>query len=197
MLHDPSLPALAAFGLVAVLIATAQFASFTYIRPYLEVSASIDAGWAAGLLFVYGAAGLVGVVGAGAAADRYPRASLMTVLLILVGAFTVLTFAAQSIPAVIAALLVWGFALGAIFPLLQTVLMRTSTARTRDPAGAGIVVLFNVGIASGPAIGAVVGGERSPTSITAVSAVAILIAAALAALGFALSHRRERRERAQ
>jgi MFS transporter, DHA1 family, inner membrane transport protein len=197
VLHDPSLPALAAFGLVAVLIATAQFASFTYIRPYLEVSASIDAGWAAGLLFVYGAAGLVGVVGAGAAADRYPRASLMTVLLILVGAFTVLTFAAQSIPAVIAALLVWGFALGAIFPLLQTVLMRTSTARTRDLAGAGIVVLFNVGIASGPAIGAVVGGERSPTSITAVSAVAILIAAALAALGFALSHRRERRERAQ
>ncbi|WP_100814484.1 MFS transporter [Microbacterium lacus] len=195
--RDPSLPALAAFGIVAVLIATAQFASFTYIRPYLEVSASIEAGWAAGLLFVYGAAGLLGVVAAAVAADRYPRGSLLVVLIVLVSAFVALTVASRSLPTVIVALMVWGFALGAVFPLLQTILMRTSTPRTRNLAGAGIVVLFNLGIAAGPAIGAVVGGAESPTSITAASAVAILIAAGFALAGFGLGRRRDRRASAQ
>jgi predicted MFS family arabinose efflux permease len=197
VLRDESLPALAAFGVVAVLIATAQFASFTYIRPYLEVSASIEAGWAAGLLFVAGAAGLVGVVAAGAAADRYPRGSLIVVLILLVVSFVTLTVASRSLPTVIVALMVWGFALGAIFPLLQTILIRTSTPRTRNLAGAGIVVLFNLGIAAGPAIGAVVGGEDSPTSITAASAVAIVVATGFALTGFALSRERERRAHAR
>lgn len=197
VLRDPSLPALAAFGVVAVLIATAQFASFTYIRPYLEVSASIEAGWAAGLLFVYGAAGLLGVVAAAVAADRYPRGSLLVVLIVLVAAFIALTVASRSLPIVIVALMVWGFALGAVFPLLQTILMRTSTPRTRNLAGAGIVVLFNLGIAAGPAIGAVVGGAESPTSITAASAVAILVAAGFALAGFGLGRRRDRRASAQ
>jgi predicted MFS family arabinose efflux permease len=197
VLRDPSLPALAAFGVVAILIATAQFASFTYIRPYLEVSASIEAGWAAGLLFVYGAAGLFGVVAAGFAADRFPRGSLMVVLILLVAAFVTLTVASRSLPTVITALAVWGFALGAIFPLLQTILMRTSTPLTRNLAGAGIVVLFNLGIAAGPAIGAFVGGEDSPTSITAASAVAIVVATGFALAGFGLSRRRDRRTRIQ
>ena len=146
---------------------------------------------------MYGAAGLLGVVAAAVAADRYPRGSLLVVLIVLVTAFVALTVASRSLPTVIVALMVWGFALGAVFPLLQTILMRTSTPRTRNLAGAGIVVLFNLGIAAGPAIGAVVGGAESPTSITAASAVAILIAAGFALAGFGLGRRRDRRASAQ
>ena len=43
------------FGVAAVLIATGQFTSFTYIRPYLETAAGFSPGWAAPLLFAYGA----------------------------------------------------------------------------------------------------------------------------------------------
>lgn len=197
VLRDESILPLAAFGVVAILIATAQFASFTYIRPYLETSASIEAGWAAGLLFVYGAAGLFGVIAAAVAADRYPRASLIVVMVLLVASFVTLSVGSHSLPAVIAGLVVWGFTLGAIFPLLQTTLIRTSTDRTRNLAGAGIVVLFNLGVAVGPAIGAVVGGEVSPTATTATSAVAIVIATGFALTGFALSRARDRRARAR
>lgn len=118
-------------------------------------------------------------------------------LILLVVSFVTLTVASRSLPTVIVALMVWGFALGAIFPLLQTILIRTSTPRTRNLAGAGIVVLFNLGIAAGPAIGAVVGGEDSPTSITAASAVAIVVATGFALTGFALSRERERRAHAR
>jgi len=190
--RDPSLPALAAFGAAAILIAVAQFASFTYIRPYLEISASIESSWAAVLLFVYGAAGMVGVVVAGFLADRFPRAALTAILVLFVAVFTVLTVAAASIVAVVAALVVWGFALGAMFPLLQTTLMRVSTERTRTLASAGIVVLFNIGIAVGPWLGGVTGGDTSPTATTAVSASAMLVATAVGLVGLVLSGRRLR-----
>lgn len=188
--RDPSLPALAAFGASAVLIAVAQFASFTYIRPYLEVSAAIGTEWAAMLLFAYGIAGMVGVVAAGFLADRFPRSSLVAILVAFAVAFAVLTVAAGALAAVIGALLVWGFAIGALFPLLQTTLMRIATERTRTLASAGIVVLFNVGIAVGPWLGGLVGGETAPTVTTAVSAAAMVVAAVLGVVGVVLARAR-------
>jgi len=189
ILKDPSLPALAAFGTAATLIAIAQFTSFTYIRPYLAVSASIETEWAAGMLFVYGAAGMVGVVTAGFLADRFPRISLAAIPALFAVAFVVLAVAADSLFAVMAGLIAWGFAIGAIFPLLQTALMRASTERTRTLASAGIVVLFNIGIAVGPWIGGMLGGETSPTVNMAVSASAMLVASVLAVVGIVLGAR--------
>ena len=188
--RDPSLPAIAAFGVASVLIAVAQFASFTYIRPYLQQSASIGTEWAAALLFVYGAAGMVGVVAAGVLADRYPKSALTVTLLVFAAAFGVLTVGAGSLAAVLAGLIAWGFAIGAIFPLIQTALMRSATDRTRTLASAGIVVLFNVGIAVGPWIGGMLGGATSPTTNTAVSASAMLMAAVIGTLGVVLAGRR-------
>ncbi len=185
--RDPSIPALLTFGVTGILIALAQFASFTYIRPYLELSAGIDAEWAAPLLFVYGIAGMAGVVAAGFFADRFPRAALVAVLGSFALSFAVLTVGAGALGAVVAALTVWGFAMGALFPLLQTTLMRVATERTRTLASAGIVVLFNVGIAAGPWIGGAVGGQTTPTVATAVSASVMLVAALVGVGGVALA----------
>ncbi len=190
--RDPSLPAIAAFGAASILIATAQFASFTYIRPYLGQAASVDADGAAGLLFVYGIAGLVGVVAAGFLVDRFPRSALTATLVVFAGAFGVLTLWSASIGAVIAGLVAWGFAIGAVFPIIQTALMRSSTERTRTLASAGIVVLFNVGIAVGPWLGGMLGGAASPTTNTAVSALTMTVAAALGTVGVLLAARRSR-----
>lgn len=192
ILRDPSLPALAAFGTAAVLIAVSQFASFTYIRPYLEVSAGVEGGWAAALLFAYGVAGMVGVAAAGFLADRFPRGALVAVLAAFVIAFGALTAFAGTLAAVVAALMVWGFAIGALFPLLQTTLMRIATDRTRTLASAGIVVLFNVGIAVGPWLGGITGGDTQPTLTTAVSTAAMLVAAVVGVVGVVLAGRRLR-----
>jgi predicted MFS family arabinose efflux permease len=67
--------------------------------------------------------------------------------------------------------------------------MRSSTDRTRTLASAGIVVLFNVGIAVGPWMGGMLGGATSPTTNTAVSALAMLVAAAIGTLGVVLAAR--------
>jgi MFS transporter, DHA1 family, inner membrane transport protein len=188
--RDPSLPALGAFGLAAILIAVAQFASFTYIRPYLEISAGIEPEWAATLLFVYGAAGLLGVAVAGILADRFPRVALIGILVSFAVAFGVLTIGAGTLAAVLGALVVWGFAMGALFPLLQATLMRVSTERTRTLASAGMVVLFNIGIAAGPWVGGLVGGDAHPTVTTALSASAMLVAALIGVAGVVLARGR-------
>ncbi|MBZ4487877.1 MFS transporter [Microbacterium sp. cx-55] len=191
--RDPSTPAILVFSLAAVLIAMAQFASFTYVRPYLSIAASIEPEWAAGLLLIYGAAGLLGVVLAGYLADRFPRSSLSIVLVVFTAAFVLLTVAAGSLPAVIVGFIVWGLMFGAVFPLLNAILMRTSTERTRPLASAGVVVFFNIGIATGPWLGAVSGGATSPAHTTAVSASAMLVAAVLGTVGVLLARRLSRR----
>jgi predicted MFS family arabinose efflux permease len=192
-LRDRSLPAILTFSVVAVLIAMAQFASFTYVRPYLSIAASIEPEWAAGLLLAYGAAGMLGVVLAGYLADRFPRSSLSVVLIVFAAAFALLTVAAGSLPAVIVGLAIWGLVFGAVFPLLNAVLMRTATERTRPLASAGIVVFFNIGIAAGPWLGALSGGATTPAHATAVSASAMVLAAALGTVGVLLARRAGRR----
>jgi predicted MFS family arabinose efflux permease len=132
---------------------------------------------------------MVGVVAAGFLADRFPRSSLAALPVVFAVAFLVLALLPGTVFAVVAGLLAWGFAIGAIFPLLQTMLMRISTDRTRTLASAGIVVLFNIGIAVGPWLGGMLGGETEPTVNMAVSASAMLVAALIAGVGIVLGER--------
>jgi predicted MFS family arabinose efflux permease len=188
--HDRSLPPLVAFGIAGLLIGLAQFLAFVYIRPYLAESARIADGWASALLFVFGAAGMVGVVGAGSLADRFPRTALTVTLLVFVGAFAVLAAAPHATVVVVIALALWGAGTGAMFPLIQTALMRAASDRLRDLASASIVVLFNVGIAGGSWAGGQLTATYGPTANMAVSAAVVLVAAGLTALGATLASRR-------
>ncbi|MGB4778304.1 MFS transporter, partial [Microbacterium sp.] len=200
-LRDRTLVPIIVFGVSAVLIATGQFASFTYIRPYLEGAAGIEPSWVATLLLVYGLAGIVGVVLAGALADRMPRAALVGTVALFVGSFLLLAVAPLVVAPlaagptvtalVIAAMAVWGVAMGALFPLLQSTLMRVASERTRTLASAGIVVFFNVGITIGPwAGGALL--SASPTAPLIVSALLLAVAGILVVVGLVLARERLR-----
>jgi predicted MFS family arabinose efflux permease len=188
--HDRSIPALLAFGVSGLLIGLAQFLSFVYIRPYLAEAAGVPDSWASVVLFVFGAAGMAGVAIAGALADRFPRSALTATLVVLASAFAALAVFPDRIAVVVIALALWGAATGAMFPLIQTALMRAASDRLRDLASAAIIVLFNVGIAVGSWAGGQLSGAFGPTANPAVSALAVLLAAVLAALGVVLASRR-------
>ena len=188
--HDRSLPPLIAYGIAGLMIGLAQFLSFVYIRPYLAESAGIADGWASALLFVFGAAGMAGVAVAGSLADRFPRTALTATLLVFVAAFAALAVAPHATVVVVVALALWGAGTGAMFPLIQTALMRAASDRLRDLASASIVVLFNVGIAGGSWAGGQLTATYGPTANMAVSAVVVLLAAGLTAVGAGLAARR-------
>ena len=187
--RDPSIVPIALFAGAALVFALGQFASFTYVRPFLETAAGVPAAQVPLVLFGYGVAGLVGAAAAGVLADRWPRGSLVVVLAAEAVAFGILTVAAHVPGAMFVGLAVWGFGVGAFFPLQQSLLMRVATDRTRTLASAGIVVVFNVGIAVGPWLGGTVGGAADPTATTALSAAAIAAAAVFAVAGLIVTRR--------
>ncbi len=186
---DASLAPVLLFAAAALVFALGQFATFTYVRPLLEVAADAPPAQVPVLLFGYGAAGLIGVAIAGPLADRWPRGSLVAMLAGLAAAFGVLSVAADT-PLMYVALGAWGFAIGAYFPLQQSLLMRIATDRTRTLASAGVVVTFNVGIAVGPWLGDLVGGAAQPTGATALSGWAVVVALVLVVAGVLVAARR-------
>lgn len=100
--------------LVVVLLVTAHFAAYTYVRPMLEHQAELSANAVALLLLLYGVFGLIGNFAAGAAADNRPRP---TVLLLAAGIAVSITllalFGTQALAAGLAIAL-WGVAYGGL-----------------------------------------------------------------------------------
>ena len=187
-----SLPLLA-FGVAgAPASASRSSSSFVYIRPYLADSAG-DRRRAGRACCCSSSAppGWRGVAVAGALADRFPRSCA--------DARPSSSSSPPSRPSPWRRKLtavsrraraLWGAATGAMFPLIQTALMRAASDRLRDLASAAIVVLFNVGIAAGSWMGGQLAATYGPTANMAVSAVVVLIATVFTAVGAALAARR-------
>jgi predicted MFS family arabinose efflux permease len=188
-ISDPSLPTVATFGAAAILIALAQFTSFTYLRPFLTEAALVPVDASGAYLFLYGAAGMVGVLLAGLVADRSPRLARSSTLALFSVALGLLTIDARVPVVLVAALIVWGMAIGAVFPLMQTALMRTASDQVRPLASAGIIVVFNIGIAVGPWLGGVLRQGGAVTATTAVSTAAMLAATVIGTIAVIMAGR--------
>ncbi|WP_309067676.1 MFS transporter [Microbacterium sp.] len=141
--------------IVVVLLVTAHFAAYTYVRPVLENQTELSANAIALLLLLYGAFGLVGNFASGAAAGRKPR---LTVLLlaagITIGIATLAAFGAGALAAGIAIAL-WGVTYGGLSVGAQ--LWMTTAAPDRVEHVTGLYVgIFTGAIALGAAAGGLV-----------------------------------------
>jgi len=76
----------------------------------------------------------------------------------------------------------WGVASGALPPLAQTLILREAGREHRALAGALIPVVFNLGIAIGAALAAVVVGRGALAALPTLGA-AVIAAAALGLVG--------------
>ncbi|RKS09948.1 putative MFS family arabinose efflux permease [Nocardiopsis sp. Huas11] len=177
LLRDPKV----ATGLaVAVVLVTAHFAAYTYVRPVLEAAAGIGAGAVGALLLVYGLAGVAGTFTAGPVAVRVPRATLVVLICLLGGAVSLVP--AIGVTALAAGLLmaVWGLAYGGVSVSVQAWMMR-SAPEERENASALFVGAFNGSIA----LGALVGGfvlDGAGGAVLMWSAAALAVGALLVAL---------------
>lgn len=148
-------PAIVTGLVLVVLLVTAHFAAYTYVRPALEEQAGLSANAVALLLLLYGAFGLVGNFAAGAAAGRRPR---LTLLLLAAGisiAIAILAvFGASALGAGLAIAL-WGVAYGGLSVGAQ--LWMTTAAPDRIEHVTGLYVgVFTASIALGAAAGGLV-----------------------------------------
>lgn len=154
MRRDRTVPAVFLIAAIVVVLGFGQTLFYTYIAPFLNGPAGIDPSAIAGVLFLYGGAGALGLLASGTLGDRFPRAAMIGGICLVIVAVAVLA-AVPGIPLfALVAIGVWGASFGALPSLLQARMLHTASVRVRDVASSVFTTSFNVAIG----LGALVGG---------------------------------------
>jgi predicted MFS family arabinose efflux permease len=173
---DKSIPGIVLLCIIIVLIMTGHNIFYTYIAPFLIGPVGLDVGAVAGVLFLYGGAGAIGVVLAGLLVDRYPRTALVAALGGIIVSVLVVGLVPDNPWVAIPAIIAWSVAFGGIPSMVQTRMLHTASARLRDVASAYQTTAFNIGIGGGALIGGIVLDVWSITALPFVD-IAITVAA--------------------
>lgn len=173
-------PGLRVALLVVAFLVTGHFAAYTYVRPVLEEVTGVGAGTIGTLLLVYGIAGVAGNFGAGAAAARTPRKTLIAIGSILAAAAIALPVLGVALPQAIVLMVVWGLSYGGVSVSTQNWVFAASPG-AKEGASALFAGVFNAAIALGSLTGGLavdrVGLAAALWLGGALAVVAVLVAA--------------------
>jgi len=178
--RDRSLPAILAVCGVVVLLLVGQNTFYTYIAPWLIQVAGVAEGGVAGVLFIYGAAGVIGLAAAAWFGDRRPTAALVAGIVGTALAVVLVSLTAGASGLLIASIVVWSACFGALPALLQTRAMRVSSPSARDFTSAAMTTAFNAAIGGGALLGGVLIDASGVEVLPA--ALVVLVLAGLAAV---------------
>ncbi|GIE94127.1 MFS transporter [Paractinoplanes rishiriensis] len=175
--------------IVTALGVTGYLTFTTYVTPFLLDVTGFSERSLAPLLFISGAAGIIGTFAVSRTLDRYPVASLVAPLLI--GAGSLLALAALGALRPAAMVLLGGVGLGyaAYATGLQHGILRLAPGNT-DLASALGSTVFNAGIAAGALIGGAVLPALGARALALAGGLFVLAAAVCLALDTARSRTR-------
>ncbi|MEU4399231.1 MFS transporter [Micromonospora orduensis] len=153
----------------------------TYVTPFLlDVSGFADAVLAP-LLFVSGAAGVVGTLAAARTLDSRPVTSLLTPLAIGTASLFGLYALGALRPGVVAMLAGFGLAYAAFGSAVQSRMLQLAPGST-DIASAGVSTAFNAGIAGGSLLGGALLPSSGARPLALVGGLLTLVALVLLAV---------------
>ncbi|MGW4093849.1 MFS transporter [Nocardia sp. NPDC004750] len=138
--------------LVVAFLVTGHFAAYTYVRPVLEEVTGVDAETLGSLLLIYGIAGVAGNFGAGTAAARAPRKTLIAIGSILAATTIALPVLGASLPGAVVLMIVWGVSYGGVSVSTQSWVF-TAAPQAKEGASALFAGVFNAAIALGSLTG--------------------------------------------
>ncbi len=165
---------------VVVVLVTAHFAAYTYVRPTLE-GHGMTAGGIAVALLVYGVFGLVGNFAAGALAAGRPRATVLLLAGGIAASVALLALSAGLTGVAGVAMGLWGLAYGGLSVAGQLWMQRSAPDRVEEVTGL-YVGLFTAAIALGALLG---GGLVGAVGIVPLLWSASCLALAALAIGLA------------
>lgn len=166
------------------LVLVGHFTAFTYITALVTDLSGLGEGAIPAILLVLGVTGGAGVLVSGVAADRFPRASLVSASALVAAGLALLLLGDDRSAVFVAGAFVWGFAIGAFPPILQTRVLRLSSRSFRPLAGSIIVTVLNLGVAAGATLGGLILPHGKPALV-----LAALLAASTGTVALALSRR--------
>lgn len=153
--RDPTVPAVVLVCVITAVTMIGHFTFYTYIAPFLIEEVGVRSGDVAPLLFLFGIAGVVGLILAGTVFGPRPQRGLLISLALAAVSVTVLAVSTETLPVAVTAFVLWGLAFGVLPPLMQTRLLHAASHRIRDTASAFYTTAFNAGIGGGALLGAV------------------------------------------
>ncbi|MEK8106284.1 MFS transporter [Micromonospora sp. M12] len=131
---------------------TGLYTGFTYVGEFVTEVAGFPESLVGPLLFVYGGAGILGVVVLGHLLDRRPRGSLVLAVSVQTAAMLLLFQYAGNQALVITGLALLGCSAAPIFTATQARILQVSPGRTEIGFAANSAA-FNVGVAAGAFVG--------------------------------------------
>jgi predicted MFS family arabinose efflux permease len=170
-------------SLLTSIAVTGHYVSYTYVVVIIRDVVGVRGPNVAWLLAAYGIAGLAAMPLVARPVDRHPKATVITCMAGISGAFVVLTALAFGMRPSTATVLVgvgtfvlWGATANAASPMLQAAAMR---AGADDPDGASglYMAAFQVGITAGSLAGGLL-YEHSVPMMLAASAILVGLASA-------------------
>ena len=191
MRKDKTVPAIIVICITVALVITAHNIFSTYIVPFLIGPGAIDPSAVAGLLFLYGGGGAIGLVLAGAITDRYPRAGLLIATTVVIVSVLVIGLLPHVTPVLIGAVLIWGIAFGGIPTMFHARMLKTASKRMRDIAAAYLTTSFNAAIGGGALIGGLLLTGTGVGILPFVNAAGLVLAMIFSLLADAWLRRRE------
>ncbi len=154
--RDHSVTAVVFVCVITAITMLGQYCFYTFIAPYLVRAVGLHESAVGPVLFLYGAAGAVSLVLVAVWLGRRPRLGLMAGLVLILCTTLTLAIVPRMVPLALSAFFLWGLAMGALPPLLQTRLLHAAPARIRDASSAFYTSAFNVGIGGGALVGSIV-----------------------------------------
>ncbi|MEU9949282.1 MFS transporter [Streptomyces sp. NPDC047939] len=174
--RDPALWTVLGVALAGGLVITGHFLLYTYIAPLLKQFGGYDNATSGILLFVFGAAGVVGTIGAGSLSDRFPRQALSWVSAAFAGSAASLLLLNLHLSVAVVVIAGWGVLIGLLPPVFQMHLLRIASPGREAASGAIGITVLNLGIATGATLGEAVLDNWQAGALPAVAAAVIAAA---------------------
>lgn len=169
--------------LMVALVFGAHFCSYTYVTPFLLRNADFDMTTITWLLLGFGVIGFVSNFAFSGAVNRSLKASVASMISLLMFALLLMPLLRHSHWAVAADVLAWGIAFGAM-PLCFSVWIQRATPDFPEAGSALFVSIIQIAIAVGSLVGGtIVDRVGIPADFLLGSALALLGLAALASFG--------------
>ncbi|MBA1143863.1 MULTISPECIES: MFS transporter [Mesorhizobium] len=163
--------------LAVLLVGSGHYASFTYIRAFLEKIPALDIETISLVLFAAGIGGFFGNLAA-AFGVKHSLAAVVAVPPLLMGTAAVsLLMVGASASASAMAVAVWGFAYGAVPVGIQTWMVLRAIPEQAESAGVLMTAAFQVAIAVGAILGGLLVNNVDLASVFTYSAIATFLAA--------------------
>jgi DHA1 family inner membrane transport protein len=176
---DPTIPAVALICILVAVVMIGNYSFYTYIAPFMISEMGVPDGQVGLLLLVYGVAGALGVLAAGAVFGKKPTTGLIIALAATGASVLAIALFAGNPVVAIGAFFVWGVAFGIIPTLLPTRLMHEASPAIRDSASAFYSTAFNAGIGLGALVGGFFFDSLGLTSLPWIYLVALAVGLAL------------------